>query len=56
MIEKQIDLLKPKLDIKYFAVLVIIIVMLLVAWALSGWIFGKVEGAIKSKAVGEDTI
>ena len=56
MIEKQIDLLKPKLDIKYFAVLVIIIVMLLIAWGLSGWVYGKIENAIKSKAVAEDTL
>jgi len=45
---KQIDLTKPSLDWKYLLVLIAIVVVLLGAWAVGSWVFGKVSSLTSS--------
>ena len=42
-----VNLLQPRLELKYIGLLILVVVILLAAWAIGQWIFGTIKGIAK---------
>lgn len=52
----SVDLLRPKIELKYFILLILVIIMILIAWGLGTFFYGKLSSMIKAKAIAEEEI
>ena len=43
----SVNLLQPQLNLKYIGILILVVVVLLAAWAIGNWVFGTIKGIAK---------
>ena len=43
----SVNLLQPQLNIKYIGILILVVVVLLAAWAIGNWVFSTIKGIAK---------
>jgi len=53
MPKAEVDLLHPKISIGYFVSFILIVVVLLAAWAVGNWVYGKAKAVVPSTSAGD---
>lgn len=43
----SVNLMQPQLSLKYIGLLILVVVVLLAAWAIGNWAFGAIKGVAK---------